>query len=178
MYFNCKQGLLITTFCLSATTAHSTTIFTPTDGDINFSVTTGQVNTGGYTLAIFDDLALSGGVINGAADHLTVSIPELINWDFTQTLSNTNTLGTLDIGTDGQFILAVQLFVEGGWIGGDPDHGSMWTVPETNQYAIKFGDIGGFDLVVDIAPVPVPAAVWLFGSGLLGLVGVARRKKA
>jgi hypothetical protein len=24
--------------------------------------------------------------------------------------------------------------------------------------------------------VPVPAAVWLFGSGLLGLVGVARRK--
>jgi hypothetical protein len=29
----------------------------------------------------------------------------------------------------------------------------------------------------DAAPVPVPAAVWLFGSGLLGLVGVARRKK-
>jgi hypothetical protein len=26
--------------------------------------------------------------------------------------------------------------------------------------------------------VPVPAAVWLFGSGLIGLVGVARRKKA
>ncbi|MFC1772396.1 VPLPA-CTERM sorting domain-containing protein [Pseudomonadota bacterium] len=28
------------------------------------------------------------------------------------------------------------------------------------------------------AVVPVPAAVWLFGSGLLGLVGVARRKQA
>ena len=26
--------------------------------------------------------------------------------------------------------------------------------------------------------IPVPAAVWLFGSGLLGLVGVARRRKA
>lgn len=26
--------------------------------------------------------------------------------------------------------------------------------------------------------VPIPAAVWLFGSGLLGLVGMARRKKA
>ena len=25
--------------------------------------------------------------------------------------------------------------------------------------------------------VPVPATVWLFGSGLLGLVGIARRKK-
>jgi len=28
------------------------------------------------------------------------------------------------------------------------------------------------------SPVPVPAAVWLFGSGLLGLVGVARRRRA
>ena len=26
--------------------------------------------------------------------------------------------------------------------------------------------------------VPVPAAVWLFGSGLLGLVGIARRRRA
>jgi len=30
----------------------------------------------------------------------------------------------------------------------------------------------------DVSAVPVPAAVWLFGSGLLGLVGIARRKKA
>ena len=29
---------------------------------------------------------------------------------------------------------------------------------------------------VNISNVPVPAAVWLFGSGLLGLIGVARRK--
>ena len=30
----------------------------------------------------------------------------------------------------------------------------------------------------DVSAVPVPAAVWLFGSGLLGLIGVARRKAA
>lgn len=34
--------------------------------------------------------------------------------------------------------------------------------------------IGSFSLAP--AAVPVPAAVWMFGSGLLGLLGVARRK--
>jgi hypothetical protein len=33
-------------------------------------------------------------------------------------------------------------------------------------------------LRVETSEVPVPAAIWLFGSGLLGLVGIARRKKA
>jgi hypothetical protein len=33
------------------------------------------------------------------------------------------------------------------------------------------------ELVV-ISTAPIPAAIWLFGSGLLGLVGMARRKKA
>ena len=42
------------------------------------------------------------------------------------------------------------------------------------------GPFPGFSANFDfqVAAVPVPAAVWLFGSGLLGLVGVARRKKA
>ena len=32
------------------------------------------------------------------------------------------------------------------------------------------------DGTVNVSAVPVPAAVWLFGSGLLGLIGIARRK--
>ena len=34
------------------------------------------------------------------------------------------------------------------------------------------------DYTYEVSNVPVPAAVWLFGSALLGLAGVARRKKA
>ncbi len=30
----------------------------------------------------------------------------------------------------------------------------------------------------NVQPVPLPAAVWLFGSGLLGLIGFSKRKKA
>lgn len=38
-------------------------------------------------------------------------------------------------------------------------------------------DVAGLkDIGWEVAVVPVPAAVWLFGSGLLGLVGVARRR--
>jgi hypothetical protein len=61
------------------------------------------------------------------------------------------------------------------------------------NYAVVVGDFGNVtDQAVDagiisagglpasssLAPsaIPVPAAMWLFGSGLLGLIGVARRK--
>lgn len=40
--------------------------------------------------------------------------------------------------------------------------------PYTEVFSVKFAPVSA---------VPVPAAVWLFGSGLLGLAGVARRKK-
>jgi hypothetical protein len=41
------------------------------------------------------------------------------------------------------------------------------------------GGSGYFDSIAAnqvVAAIPVPAAVWLFGSGLIGLVGVARRR--
>ena len=45
--------------------------------------------------------------------------------------------------------------------------------------AAKFQSTGEFGEQSDwVGAVPVPATVWLFGSGLLGLVGIARRKKS
>ena len=54
-----------------------------------------------------------------------------------------------------------------------PDYTNSSTpYPEDNPHVY----IGTY--LVRTSAVPVPAAVWLFGFGLLGLIGIARRKKA
>jgi hypothetical protein len=45
------------------------------------------------------------------------------------------------------------------------------------DYSLNSGFNFNFNLQGTMTVVPVPAAVWLFGSGLLGLVGMAGRKK-
>ena len=44
-------------------------------------------------------------------------------------------------------------------------------------FSLTPGDSVAFTSNFDVVPVPVPAAVWLFGSGLLGLFGLSRRKR-
>jgi len=45
---------------------------------------------------------------------------------------------------------------------------------------IETTQLGGtaYFRISEVSAIPVPAAVWLFGSGLIGLAGIARRKKA
>lgn len=70
------------------------------------------------------------------------------------------------------------------WSGTYGDSYSLWytaTVPDGDasgfgnvQYIVRL--VGTVEM--GVSEVPVPAAAWLLGSGLLGLVGVARRKAA
>ena len=53
--------------------------------------------------------------------------------------------------------------------GGDQSGGGLKGLSGHYGWAVRAGDVSA---------VPVPAAVWLFGSGLLGLIGAAQRKKA
>lgn len=52
-----------------------------------------------------------------------------------------------------------------------------WDADGNAGAAMIDGPFTGFNANFNVNAVPVPAAVWLFGSGLLGLVGMARRKK-
>jgi hypothetical protein len=64
---------------------------------------------------------------------------------------------------------------------GDIYNNSVATVISTSApigFESFIGNAFGEFVFSAASPVPVPAAVWLFGSGLLGLVGIARRKKA
>ena len=42
---------------------------------------------------------------------------------------------------------------------------------------VVFNNVSLSGCAFDVAEVPLPAAAWLFGSGLIGLVGIARRRK-
>ncbi|VAW14734.1 hypothetical protein MNBD_BACTEROID05-118 [hydrothermal vent metagenome] len=63
------------------------------------------------------------------------------------------------------------------WLGG------YLTVPGTYVGSVNGNYFNNFFYgdalltITDTNTVPIPAAVWLFGSGLIGLVGFARRKK-
>ncbi len=66
---------------------------------------------------------------------------------------------------------------------------SLFTQSGSESFAVMKGDTFGFNIFSDdskggsasvtisnfTAPVPVPAAAWLFGSGLIGLIGMRRK---
>ena len=163
------NGILSLGALLMASQVNAATIFAPTDGDVNFLL--GDLL--GAQLAIFDDedqtyqgssLGVSIGDVvgfagpNGFGDHIA---------------TNTTTALSKNLTGSSNFILGLST-----------DNGASWIADAAviaigaNAYTVTFGT-GANVIQVDVTvvpPVPVPAAVWLFGSGLIGLVGIARRK--
>jgi len=128
----------------------------------------------GAQLAIFDDSDQS---YQGLS--LDVQIGDIVgfagpNGFGDHTATNTTTALSLTLTGSDNFILGLST-----------DNGANWLADTNviqlgaNGYRVEFLDGLNNVIQVDvqvIPAIPVPAAVWLFGSGLLGLVGIARRK--
>jgi hypothetical protein len=94
------------------------------------------------------------------------------------TATNDQTTLSINIPTvqnnNAAFILGLKNTTTGNWLadsGATDMSGGAGTA-----YSVSFVTASGQVLGVDMTLVPVPAAVWLFGSGFVGLVAVARRR--
>ena len=157
---------------LASTSASAATVYwEPTDGDVNFSYTT----VAGYDLGLFDVDDFDAAQANPLMFNTTATVDTIDivadGFDFTATSSVTS--NSITLFNDNQFVVALTDGID--WF--EP---LSWfeVAPNSNIFDITFSN--GSVLSIDATPtvVPIPAAVWLFGSGLIGLVGVARRKKA
>lgn len=104
-------------------------------------------NSFGFYLGTTQGNYFSDSSLNGGMDHMYAY----------QGTGDTVQLPGLAAGlwSQNEYILAWEDIYDGG----DKDHNDMVLIVES------------------VTPVPIPAAAWLFGSGLLGLAGIARRKK-
>jgi len=90
--------------------------------------------------------------------------------------------GTFEIGSllSGSFTNLYVLSLSGakGQFGGDVTYtsGSLMGNLTVGHIDGVFDSTGMVAKLGNVAVVPVPAAVWLFGSGLIGLIGIARKK--
>ena len=109
---------------------------------------------------------------------------EVLSWNFTQNITElTLELGDTDhfdfINSDFEYS-----FGGSGWLIATTDGNAMATLLLTGGTGqIDFRATGNafedhfYIRNANVTVVPVPAAVWLFGSGLIGLAGFARRRK-
>jgi len=161
------RGLFAVLFMTAFCNTNAATVFAPLDGNVNFLF--GDLQ--GGTLALFDDSdqSYAGSSLNIPVPSV-IGITGLFNGSGDYIASNELTQ-TLVLTGSNQFILG--LFSGGQWLAD-----SNVIAQGANSYSVFFGN-GGSALQVDVrivqTAVPLPAAAWLFGSGLLGLAGIARR---
>ncbi len=81
--------------------------------------------------------------------------------DFTNTLFNDESLPLIfpELDAFSETLMVASFYESGGGFGLTPDVGTIY----------------GRLTSMEVSKVPVPAAVWLFGSGLIGLIGFANK---
>jgi len=162
-----KRFLLILMACFALTAfvvpVQASTVWYPTESgkiDVNF------LNLSGFEIAIFDDddVGLSTPlVLNAPGDTISFS---QINGDWN--LLSSETGNTLTLTDSFNFMLALDL--NSNWQGNTGFDKLAYGI-----YNVKWGEIEGLGMI-DAQPVPLPASILLLGPGLIGLIGLRRRK--
>jgi len=141
----------------------------PTNDDVNYVYTIAP----GYSLALFDvddfdGLQLKPLLLNTAttADSITIAAAAA-NFKATSLVTS----NSITLFNDDQFVLAITDGID--WI---ESLSSFELAPNSNIYNINFAFASVTSFDARPAVVPAPAAIWLFGPGLLALFGVLRRQ--
>lgn len=130
-----------------------------------------------FLSAPYMNTMLTPGGVNATANQLmSISISQgstkVFEW------KPDGTLGTTFGGTESADPFTLNSSLSGNTLF-DPGSGSFAAATDNlslGTYSLKI-TMANYISADSMAAVPVPAAVWLFGSGLLGLIGIARRKK-
>ena len=170
--------------------------------DVSYDATTDAFTASGFAMELDDDGSVPAEAIDGGSFDLSATID-----DSGALSSGTLTIGgeVASLGFTGGTLLTGDLTAFGFQdAGGDPlEFLFSVTGGDAADLYGGIGSIGGILLVnvfdvtgavfpgdftfdfdgdgsasSNVAPIPLPAAVWMFGAGLLGLVGVARKRSA
>jgi len=136
------------------------------DAGVTLSSTTFDIDatafaivTNGSTIAIPDEIFTLTATVNTSG-----LFSGLFTGSFTVGTLLSGTFDNLDVST---FDFFGDVTYTGGSLQGNLTTGFIDGVFSGSSMVAKLGEV---------AVVPVPAAAWLFGSGLIGLIGIARRK--
>ena len=130
-----------------------------------------QLAGGGYSAQIYTTGAFGMPAPSGTVD----TVAGTINVDFSSLWANATTpYGSLDTA----LYLSTNPPVGGTYNPGTGAFALTWTNPFSILVGSNFiNGTASVSLNGTATLVPVPAALWLLGSGLLGLAGIARRRK-
>ena len=136
-------------------------------GDYNaFGLTAGDTITAS---GVFDDSVLSAG--SGTISFGSGSINTMTLFIGTEIFTADND-GSPMMTLSNSSLTDFDYYALAGVNGAPADFSSFLT--GFDDFAFLYGE---WRTTVTLTPVPVPAAVWLFGSGLIGLLGIARRRQ-
>ena len=190
------QILAAAMFALASSVATAATIWTPTGSDTHFTeLDFGNpgsglgISTNGGILALFDDSDFGGNALVIGQDGGKVRFASNLNgtWKAEVFDAGENSGGSITLTGNTNFVLGIDW---GGGYYGDTNRSKL-SSPDTylivfdgrdGSGQVKSGSTQAAYLATSSAPpvdpqvIPVPAAVWLFASGLLGLVAVVRRR--